>query len=558
MLAAIRAARGALQRPAARPRRLVRALSTEAPSPPPPPAGATAAARPSLPDDGLTLGDFVKRASTAASTSFEQPEASPSGRKVYIESYGCQMNTNDSEVVLSILKADGFTQTNDMREANLILVNTCAIRENAEHKVWHRLNYFRFIKRERRKTGPPIVGVLGCMAERLKTKLLESDKMVDIVVGPDAYRDLPRLVSHVEDGGVPVANTILSADETYADISPVRVDDGGVSAYVSIMRGCNNMCSFCIVPFTRGRERSRPMDSILDEIRALSDQLLEEASAIDPEMRIRFTSPHPKDFPGDLLDVIAARPNICKQLHIPAQSGSSAVLERMRRGYTREAYLELIAEVKAKLGTGACISSDFISGFCGETDEDHAQSVSLLEAVQYDQAFMFAYSMREKTHAHRNYVDDLPWEIKSARVNEMQLTFHAHAKLRNRALHGSIQLVLVEGPDRKYRDMLTGRTDGNKRTTFSGGRVPASTDLSAPLVELAPGDYAAVLIQDSTSSTLRGVAVARTGIREHAGTALPVWEALAAAAAARAGAGAYPPSSAAVSLEGDEAPPAAA
>lgn len=394
-----------------------------------------------------------------------------------ISDLGCQMNASDSEIIKSILVAHGHTPCEILENADVVLTNTCAIRENAENKVWHRLQYFQSLRAKNKKIrteGFPLVGVLGCMAERLKTKLLEG-KGVDFVCGPDAYRDLPRLLESVLSSGQKEANTRLSLDETYADVAPVR-KTGTQSAYVSIMRGCNNMCSFCIVPFTRGRERSRERDSILKEVQQLADEgvrevvllgqnvngyhdislhakskplsdtqeslthstklmtktnsgqsgsleykstpgfknlfqsrirqlsgtrfaeLLMDVASICPEMRVRFTSPHPKDFPPDVLSVIAETYNICKSIHMPVQSGSSSTLSRMRRGYTREAFLSLVQDARTII-PGVCLSTDVIAGFCGETEEEHNETVSLMREVTFDQAFMFAYSLREKTHA---------------------------------------------------------------------------------------------------------------------------------------------------------------
>ncbi|CAO0799221.1 unnamed protein product [Mucor circinelloides] len=405
------------------------------------------------------------------------------------------------------------------------------------------------------------------MAERLKTKLLEQDRLVDIVCGPDGYRSIPHLISLAEEEEYTegVANVMLSADETYADVMPMRLDTSNASGWVSIMRGCNNMCSFCIVPFTRGNERSRPIDSILDEVRYLNDQgvkevtvlgqnvnsyrdeseskyfmsgngvgsglsnsgfntiykrkdggrrfteLLDHVSLINPEMRIRFTSPHPKDFPTDLLHLIASRPNLCNSIHLPIQSGSNTVLERMRRGYTREAYLSLVEEMR-KIIPDVWISSDFITGFCGETEAEHRDTVSLMEQVKYDTAFMFAYSMREKTHAHRRYKDDVADSDKARRLQEIVATFHAQASKKNQGLIGSRQLVLIDSDRPKTKNgietKVSGRTDGGHKVFV---QEPQPGDSS-----LKKGDYVEVDIKHATSASLTGHFIQHSGIQQFA------------------------------------------
>ncbi len=434
-------------------------------------------------------------------------------RKVYIETYGCQMNFNDSEVVLGILSKDGnYRRASGLEDADVILLMTCAIRENAELKIWNRLDVLRSLEKKLGKNL--VVGVLGCMAERLKTELLEKKRNVDVVCGPDAYRDLPRLLRGAEDGQNGI-NVLLSADETYADVAPVRIDSTKKSAFVSIMRGCNNMCAFCIVPFTRGRERSRPVQSIVDEVRMLRDQgvkeitllgqnvnsyldesvntislnhnqimsegfktvykpklsglrfshLLDQISSAVPDIRIRFTSPHPKDFPDDLLYLMKERSNVCKQIHLPAQSGSSSVLERMRRGYTREAYLQLIEHIRS-IVPNCHFSSDFIVGFCGETESEHEATLSLVKAVDYDMAYMFAYSMREKTMAHRRYQDDVPEDVKQRRLRELVDTFYSGLAQKVLKSIGSLEEILIEGSSKKNKKMLSGRTDGIRTVVF--------------------------------------------------------------------------------------------
>ncbi|XP_022264725.1 mitochondrial tRNA methylthiotransferase CDK5RAP1 isoform X1 [Canis lupus baileyi] len=415
-------------------------------------------------------------------------------RKVYLETYGCQMNVNDTEIAWSVLQKSGYLRTRNLQEADVILLVTCSIREKAEQTIWNRLQQLKALKTKRLRSRVPLrIGILGCMAERLKEEILNREKMVDILAGPDAYRDLPRLLA-VAESGQQAANVLLSLDETYADVMPVQTSPSATSAFVSIMRGCDNMCSYCIVPFTRGRERSRPVASILEEVRKLSEQglkevtllgqnvnsfqdssevqfnnavstnlsrgfstnykpkkgglrftyLLDQVSRVDPEMRIRFTSPHPKDFPDEVLQLIHERDNICKQIHLPAQSGSSRVLEAMRRGYSREAYVELIHHIRESI-PGVSLSSDFIAGFCGETEEDHLQTVSLLREVQYNMGFLFAYSMRQKTRAYHRLKDDVPEEVKLRRLEELITVFREEATKANMASVGSTQLVLVEG-----------------------------------------------------------------------------------------------------------------
>jgi tRNA-2-methylthio-N6-dimethylallyladenosine synthase len=350
-----------------------------------------------------------------------------SGKRFYIETYGCQMNFSDTEIVNAIMVEQGHQAVDSPDTAEIVFLNTCSIRDNAEKKIWDRLKYFRSVRRKREDLT---VGVLGCMAERVRERFLEKDKLVDIVVGPDAYRDIPSLLAQVEDGRKAV-NVILSLEETYADITPVRTVGNGVSAFVSIMRGCDNMCSFCVVPFTRGRERSRDFASIIDEVQDLYDRgykevtflgqnvnsyadgtnrfadLMVAAAELAPEMRFRFSSPHPKDFPDELLQAIRDYDNLCKYIHIPAQSGSTSMLERMRRPYTREQYIELTRHMKATI-PGVSLSTDLIAGFCGETEQEHQDTLSLLREVRYDLAYMFAYSESDRTLAARKYVDDIP------------------------------------------------------------------------------------------------------------------------------------------------------
>lgn len=450
-------------------------------------------------------------------------------KKLFLESYGCQMNFSDSEIVASILKEQGFSTTNDFTEADVIFVNTCAIRENAEQRVRKRLTEFRSVK----KHNPDlVVGVLGCMAERLKEKFLDEEKIVDIVVGPDAYRDLPNLIGKVE-GGHKAVNVILSKEETYADITPVRLDSNGVTAFISIMRGCDNMCSFCVVPFTRGRERSRDPQSILNEAKELFEKgyrevtllgqnvdsyiwaggglkkeiltdeqranattfanLLEMVAKISPDLRIRYSTSNPRDMTDDVLHVMAKYDNICKYIHLPVQSGSSRVLEMMNRGYTREFYMERINAIRRIL-PDCGISSDIITGFCSETEEDHQQTLSLMEWAEYDFSYMFAYSERPKTLAERKFKDDVPEEVKKRRLQEViELQQKLSEQTTKRHL-GKVQRVLVENTSKKSADRWMGRNSQNVVVVFPKGNFK-------------PGDYADVLIETCTATTLIGKAV---------------------------------------------------
>ncbi|KAJ1962376.1 hypothetical protein IWQ62_003550 [Dispira parvispora] len=496
------------------------------------------------------------------------------GRKFFVEVYGCQMNVNDTEVLMAILQEAGYQRTMNVDEAHVVFLMTCSIRDNAEKKIWARLRYYKSLANQRNGNQAPLVGVLGCMAERLKDKLLDKDKLVDVVCGPDAYRSLPHLLSMAEESMLGVANVLLSTDETYADITPVRLHPNQVSVHLSIMRGCNNMCSYCIVPFTRGTERSRSIRSIVQEVEQLNDQgikeimllgqnvnsyrdvtdyhsypapspeasssvtadaaiqkmsrgfktiyktrsggltftnLMDEVSRANPEIRFRFTSPHPKDFPDDLLNLIRDRPNICSNIHLPVQSGNSAVLERMRRGYTREAYLELVDLIRQTI-PDVTISSDFIVGFCGETESEHRDTVTLMEQVKYDTAYMFAYSMREKTHAHRRWKDDVPADIKSRRLTEIIDVFHTHARAKNQALVGRAQLVLVDGFSKKYQ-CWQGRTDGNHKVFIQSVGNPDRSTPSVPEFDVKVGDYVEYIPTTASSTALRGYAVAPSSIK---------------------------------------------
>jgi tRNA-2-methylthio-N6-dimethylallyladenosine synthase len=444
------------------------------------------------------------------------------GRRVFIETYGCQMNVADSELVASILGGQGYGLTQQEDEADVVLINTCAIREKAEDRVRARLAKFRAIKVKER---PDLtIGVLGCMAERLRKKLLEEEALVDIVAGPDAYRDLPNLLASAETGQAAV-NVQLSREETYADIAPVRYDSNGVAAFVSIMRGCDNMCSFCVVPFTRGRERSRPVTSVLAECSQLVElgfkevtvlgqnvnsyrftqdghsvsfaELLYRISLLSPELRIRYSTSHPKDCSEELLHVHRERPTVCNFIHLPVQHGNSEVLRRMRRTYTREQYLELV-DTARRIVPDLALSTDIIAGFCGETDDEHRDTLSLMAQVRYDHAFMFAYSERPSTYAARKFEDDVPEEVKKARLAEIITLQNATSAELNRQRVGRREVVLVEGSSKRSDEQLAGRTDTNHMVVFDR---PDG---------VAKGDYVAVDITGSTSATLLGRFVERT------------------------------------------------
>lgn len=444
-----------------------------------------------------------------------------SEKRFYIETYGCQMNFADTEVVNSILIEDGMSPVMSAEEADIIFVNTCSIRENAETRVWNRLKEFRSLKKEKEHLT---VGVMGCMAERIKDQIIDQEKLVDIVVGPDAYRDIPNLLKEVNDGRKAV-NVLLSLEETYADIAPVRTSGNGITAFVSIMRGCDNMCSFCVVPFTRGRERSRPMSSILKEIQQLSEQgyrevtllgqnvnsykfedidftrLMDEASKVDPEMRFRFSSPHPKDFPEPLLHLIAERPNLCNYIHIPAQAGSDTMLERMRRPYTREQYLALTGRMR-EIIPGVSLSTDIIAGFCDETEEEHQATMSLMKIVEYDLAYMFAYSERERTLAHRKYEDNVPEKVKKIRLTEIIQQQMSIQEKNNRLEIGQRHVVLAEGKSKRSDQQLSGRSDTNKMVVFDREGY-------------SKGEYVEVEITDCTSATLIGKPLRKVSLQDY-------------------------------------------
>ena len=443
-------------------------------------------------------------------------EVAPGARSVYLETYGCQMNVSDSEIVASVLREKGYGLTHNPDEAEVVLINTCAIRENAEQKVRRRLATFRAQKRKGRKDLT--LGVLGCMAERLRTRLLEEEKLVDLVVGPDAYRDLPNLLHQTEETGQAAVNVQLSREETYADISPIRYDTNGISAFVSIMRGCDNMCSFCVVPFTRGRERSRPAMSILEECKRLVEagykevtvlgqnvnsyrskeegtvvgfaELLHRISTLSPDFRIRYSTSHPKDCSDELLHVHRERDNVCNFIHLPVQHGNTEVLQRMRRTYSREEYLSLIDRAR-KIVPGISFSTDIIAGFCGETEEEHQDTLSLMKDVRYDHAFMFMYSERPDTYAARKYTDNVPADVKKRRLNEIITLQTGIAAERNREEIGRVHDVLVEGPSKRSDLQFCGRTDTNKMVVFDRDGAQA-------------GEYKKVRIDDCTSATLLG------------------------------------------------------
>lgn len=453
-------------------------------------------------------------------------------RKLYIESYGCQMNFSDSEIVTSILQKNGFDTTSDYTEADVVLLNTCSIRDKAEQTVRKRLVEFNKIKADH---PGMTIGVLGCMAERLKEKLLEEEKIVDLVAGPDAYRDLPNLVNNAETGQKAV-NTFLSREETYADISPVRLNSNGVSAFISIMRGCDNMCSFCVVPFTRGRERSRDPYSIVKEAEDLYSKgykevtllgqnvdsykwspnqdlkgkaqiekagetnvvnfahLIEMVAKVHPDLRVRFSTSHPKDITDEVLHTIAKYENICNYIHLPAQSGNSRILEKMNRTYTREWYLNRVNAIHEIIGPDCGISSDMIAGFCSETEEEHQDTLSLMEQVRYHFSYMFYYSERPGTLAAKKFEDDVPLDVKKRRLNEIINLQREHSLERNKQAVGNTYKVLIEGVSKKSDKELKGRNSENTVIVFPAGNHKA-------------GEYVHVRVTDCTAATLLGEVV---------------------------------------------------
>lgn len=428
--------------------------------------------------------------------------------RFYIETYGCQMNVGDTEIVVSIMQDHGYRHTDNISDADIILINTCSVRDGAEQRVWGRLAEFASLRKRRPSL---IVGVIGCMAERLRERLTEGDKGVDIVAGPDAYRSLPSLMEEVKNGGKGV-NVLLSREETYADISPVRLDRNGVSAFVSIMRGCNNMCSYCVVPYTRGAERSRPADTIMAEVRDLFAKgyrevtllgqnvnsyrhdptsfadLMRMTAEVSPLLRVRFATSHPKDLSDELLDVMASHPNICRAIHLPAQSGSDTMLERMNRKYTRAWYLERIDAIKRRMPDCA-ISTDLIAGFCGETQEEHEATLSLMRQVGYQFAYMFKYSEREGTKASRHMKDDIPDKLKTERLTQIINLQNELSLQSNRHDIGKSFEVLVEGASKRNPAELVGRTSQNKVCVWAD-------------TTHRPGDYVTVTVDDCTSATL--------------------------------------------------------
>jgi len=448
---------------------------------------------------------------------------------LFIQSYGCAMNFSDSEIVASILKKEGYSLTNNYEESDLILLNTCSIREKAEETIRKRLKNFNNLKKRKPSL---IIGVLGCMAERLKEKLLNEERIVDIVAGPDSYRDLPNLVNNVKNKDEKSVNTILSLEETYENIEPVRINTNGITAFISIMRGCDNMCSFCVVPFTRGRERSRNPSSIVNEAKDLNKKgykeitllgqnvdsykwsketnnkkkleksndineiihfsdLLEMVAKISPDLRVRFSTSHPKDITIDVLKVIKNYENVCNYIHLPAQSGNSRILKKMNRTYDRDWYLDKVNDIKTIIGSECGISSDFITGFCSETENEHNDTLSLMDNVIYDYSYMFYYSERPGTLAQRKYEDDIPLEIKKRRLGEIIKKQNIHSLERNRLTIDKDYKVLVEGDSKKSNDFLKGRTSENKMVIF-----PKKNNII--------GGYVDVKIKDCNSATLFG------------------------------------------------------
>lgn len=478
----------------------------------------------------ITDIDILGEADLIVNSSNLEVNSPISSRKVYIESYGCQMNFSDSEIVASILQKQGFSTTKEINQADLVFLNTCAIRDKAEQTVRYRLKHINGLRKRKPEL---LVGVLGCMAERLKSKFLDEEKIVDLVAGPDSYRDLPQMISQVDAGGKAV-NTFLSREETYADITPVRLHSNGVTAFISIMRGCDNMCSFCVVPFTRGRERSRDPLSIVEEARDLYQKgyrevtllgqnvdsykwspsennkarleslqseavvsfanLLEQVAMVNPDLRIRFSTSHPKDITDEVLLVMLRHENICKYLHLPAQSGSSRILELMNRGYSREWYLSRIRRIREILGEDCGLSSDMISGFCSETNEDHQETLSLMDEVVYDFSYMFKYSERPGTTAEKKFSDDIPEEVKQERLSEIILKQNQTSLIRYQRDIGKTFSVLIEGFSKRSDEFLQGRNSANKVILFPGQNKPKGT-------------YVNVRVDRCTGATLFGTII---------------------------------------------------
>ncbi|MCB0583769.1 MAG: tRNA (N6-isopentenyl adenosine(37)-C2)-methylthiotransferase MiaB [Phaeodactylibacter sp.] len=475
-------------------------------------------------DDNPTLVGIQKKIDESRQGEAFYPEqareAEESSRHFYIESYGCQMNFSDSEIVASILSEAGYRPTRALEKADLILINTCSIREKAEETVRKRLRIFDKAKEQRPGT---LVGVLGCMAERLKSQFLEEEKLVDLVVGPDAYRDLPKLISSAEDGDKGI-NVFLSREETYADISPLRLDSNGVTAFISIMRGCDNMCSFCVVPFTRGRERSRNAFSIVAEAAGLLDrgyrevtllgqnvdsykwenpetgepvtfaQLLEMVAGVSPELRVRFSTSHPKDITDEVLYTMARHENICNYIHLPVQSGNSRILELMNRTYDREWYMSKVRRIYEVIPDCA-ISSDIITGFCSETEEEHQDTLSMIEFARYSMSYMFFYSERPGTLAARKFEDDIPMKVKKRRLQEVIRLQTQISYQHNLQDIGKTFKVLIEGDSKRSGEDFKGRNSQNKMVVFPKAKG------------LKPGDYCYVKINEATSATLKGAIV---------------------------------------------------
>lgn len=483
---------------------------------------------------------------------------------VFIKTYGCQMNVNDTEIASSVLKSYGYVIVDDEREAEIYLLMTCAIRDSAESKIWKKLHYLRTLKSD---INHPLkqIGLLGCMAERLKEKVLDTSNLVDIVAGPDAYRDLPKLFAINNLTNRKAVNCLLSIDETYSDIPSCNINNK-ISSFVSITRGCDNLCTYCIVPFTRGRERSRPLNTILDDIKQLHesgvkevtllgqnvnsyrdmssqniskmdkddcsstasgfrtiykpkkggltfDVLLEEVAKISPELRVRFTSPHPKDFTDSVIDVIRRFPNIAKCIHLPAQSGNNSVLETMQRGYTREAYLDLVERMRLALGKDLALTSDFIAGFCGETEEAHRDTLKLIEQVRYNYVYVFQYSMREKTRAFHRLVDDVEHHTKIRRLEEIRDLSRSHSDEINKKLIGTEQLILIECESRRSVDHWRGRADNNVKVIIPKRNVPIGKGTDK--INIKPGDYVVSQVLDANSQTLKGEAKYITSMLEY-------------------------------------------
>lgn len=478
------------------------------------------------------IGFIEEQEKTSETVLISKEKKEQLGKKIYIESYGCQMNFSDSEIVSSIMEKEGYTITNDINNASIAFINTCSIREKAELTIRKRLEFFNLLKHQ--KSGFK-VGVLGCMAERLKEKLLEEEKIVDLVVGPDAYRDLPNLIKDIESGQKAI-NTFLSREETYADISPVRLNTNGVSAFISIMRGCDNMCSFCVVPFTRGRERSRDPYSIVAEAQDLFNKgykevyllgqnvdsykwsveqnnkakleksnikdiinfskLLTMVADIHPDLRVRFSTSHPKDMTDEILYIIKKYDNICNYIHLPAQSGNSRILKLMNRTYDRAWYIDRIDTIKKILGEECGISSDIITGFCSETEEEHQDTLSLMEYVKYDNIYMYYYSERPGTLAKKKYKDDISLYVKKRRLSEVIEKQQTYALERNKPNIGKTFKVLIERYSKRSKEHFQGRNSANKVVIFPTGKAKK-------------GDYVHVKIEDCNTATLFGKIVGR-------------------------------------------------